>query len=162
MEMGSLPLLHQRVIVVGYPVGGDSVSVTAGVVSRIDFGSYSHSTRDLCFIQIDAAINSGNSGGPAFHNGKVVGIAFQTLLEAEVRSGCAFAALFACRGSLPCSRCASHCLFAQPLPQKRGKLHVPSSHTERRHHRISLLATGIPPLAWRGKRRMLGTSSLCP
>lgn len=34
----------------------------------------------MIHVQIDAAINSGNSGGPAFSdNGKCVGIAFQSL-----------------------------------------------------------------------------------
>ena len=35
------------------------------------------------FSQIDAAINAGNSGGPALQDGKVVGIAFQALGVAE-------------------------------------------------------------------------------
>lgn len=47
-------------------------------------GSYSHSGEYLLMIQIDAAINSGNSGGPALdEDGKVVGVAFQALDEAE-------------------------------------------------------------------------------
>ena len=33
--------------------------------------------------QIDAAINSGNSGGPALQDDKVIGIAFETLDNAE-------------------------------------------------------------------------------
>lgn len=78
-EFGPVPQLHDQVIVVGYPVGGDQISVTAGVVSRIDFGQYSHSTREHLVIQVDSAINSGNSGGPVFSGGVVVGIAFQSL-----------------------------------------------------------------------------------
>lgn len=33
--------------------------------------------------QIDAAINSGNSGGPALKDGSIVGVAFETLNKAE-------------------------------------------------------------------------------
>lgn len=56
------------------------MSVTSGVVSRIEVTSYVHGAAELLGIQIDAAINSGNSGGPAFNNkGECVGIAFQSL-----------------------------------------------------------------------------------
>jgi hypothetical protein len=41
---------------------------------------YSHSSQELLGVQIDAAINSGNSGGPATNsNFELVGIAFQSL-----------------------------------------------------------------------------------
>ena len=72
-------------MVVGYPLGGEQISVTAGVVSRIDYGMYSHSTRDHLVLQTDSAINSGNSGGPCFdvQTSKVVGVAFQSLSDAE-------------------------------------------------------------------------------
>ncbi len=73
-----LPLLDSEVVAVGYPVGGDRISVTRGVVSRIDFRAYSHSGADQHLaIQVDAAINPGNSGGPVMQDGKVVGVAFQ-------------------------------------------------------------------------------------
>lgn len=49
--------------VVGYPIGGDTISVTSGVVSRIEVTSYVHGSTELLGVQIDAAINSGNSGG---------------------------------------------------------------------------------------------------
>lgn len=63
-----------------YPIGGDTMSVTSGVVSRIEVTSYVHGAAELLGIQIDAAINSGNSGGPAFNSrGECVGIAFQSL-----------------------------------------------------------------------------------
>src|ERR1041385_2888073 len=68
-----------RVAVVGFPVGGEEISITEGVVSRIEVQRYSHSQRHLLAVTVDAAINKGNSGGPVFGEGKVVGIAFQKL-----------------------------------------------------------------------------------
>jgi len=78
LAMGAVPELNSEVIVVGYPIGGDRISVTRGVVSRIDYQVYSHSGIDSHLaIQIDAAINPGNSGGPVLQDDKVVGVAFQ-------------------------------------------------------------------------------------
>jgi len=78
LELGGIPELESTVAVFGYPIGGDRLSVTQGVVSRIDFRTYTHSVLDSHLtIQIDAAINPGNSGGPVLQDGKVVGIAFQ-------------------------------------------------------------------------------------
>ena len=78
LEFGGIPELESTVSAYGYPIGGDRLSVTTGVVSRIDFQPYSHSEVDSHLaIQIDAAINPGNSGGPVMQNGKVVGVAFQ-------------------------------------------------------------------------------------
>ena len=53
---------QDAVAVVGYPIGGETISVTTGVVSRIEVTSYSHGATELLGIQIDAAINPGNSG----------------------------------------------------------------------------------------------------
>ena len=78
LDFGGIPALESTVSAYGYPIGGDRLSVTTGVVSRIDFQPYSHSEVDSHLaIQIDAAINPGNSGGPVMQNGKVVGVAFQ-------------------------------------------------------------------------------------
>lgn len=78
LEFGGIPALESTVSAYGYPIGGDRLSVTTGVVSRIDFLPYSHSEVDSHLaIQVDAAINPGNSGGPVMQNGKVVGVAFQ-------------------------------------------------------------------------------------
>ena len=62
MHMG---MLQDAVAVVGYPIGGDTISVTSGVVSRIEVTSYVHGSTELLGVQIDAAINSGNSGIPS-------------------------------------------------------------------------------------------------
>jgi S1-C subfamily serine protease len=78
-EVGEMPRLRDEVAVVGYPVGGEEISITEGVVSRIEVQRYSHSQRHLLAVTVDAAINAGNSGGPVFGDGKVVGIAFQKL-----------------------------------------------------------------------------------
>ncbi|KAK4603769.1 hypothetical protein RGQ29_012323 [Quercus rubra] len=87
VEFGDLPALQDAVTVVGYPIGGDTISVTSGVVSRIEILSYVHGSTELLGLQIDAAINSGNSGGPAFNDkGKCVGIAFQSLKHEDVEN----------------------------------------------------------------------------
>lgn len=133
----TLPSLQSAVHVIGFPTGGTTISVTQGVVSRIDCKNYRvgptafASPGGLLVLQIDAAstsarlermaragglsplarahlssarserclvpslpltvracrrlpsaaaVNPGNSGGPAFSaNGTVVGVAFQGL-----------------------------------------------------------------------------------
>uniref|UniRef100_A0A1D1XZU2 Protease Do-like 10, mitochondrial n=1 Tax=Anthurium amnicola TaxID=1678845 RepID=A0A1D1XZU2_9ARAE len=83
LELGDIPFLQEAVAVVGYPQGGDNISVTKGVVSRVEPTQYVHGATQLMAIQIDAAINPGNSGGPAIMGDKVAGVAFQNLAGAE-------------------------------------------------------------------------------
>ncbi|HEY4301089.1 MAG TPA: trypsin-like peptidase domain-containing protein [Candidatus Didemnitutus sp.] len=77
-----LPEIKDPVLVYGYPTGGSTLSITKGIVSRIEFTAYNFPTSGLR-IQIDAAINPGNSGGPAIVGDKVVGLAFSHLTNAE-------------------------------------------------------------------------------
>lgn len=79
LEIGDTPLVQDDVLAVGYPVGGDDISYTRGIVSRIEDITYSHGLKTLLGVQVDAAINPGNSGGPVFDmkSGKIAGIAFQ-------------------------------------------------------------------------------------
>jgi len=77
-----LPEVRDQVFAYGYPTGGNSLSITKGIVSRIEFVRYSYSTSGLR-IQIDAAINPGNSGGPAIAGDKMVGLAFGTATNAQ-------------------------------------------------------------------------------
>jgi S1-C subfamily serine protease len=77
LQLGELPEVHQEIMVYGYPVGGDSLSTTRGIVSRIEYLPYAHSGLSYETIQIDAAVNAGNSGGPAMVDGKVAGMVMQ-------------------------------------------------------------------------------------
>jgi len=77
-----LPEVKDAVMVYGYPEGGTSLSITKGIVSRIEFTSYSFPVSGLR-IQIDAAVNPGNSGGPAVVGDKMIGLAFSHLNQAE-------------------------------------------------------------------------------
>jgi len=78
LTLGELPEVHQEVTVYGYPVGGEALSITKGIISRIEHQMYVHSYLIFQAIQVDAAINPGNSGGPALVNDKVVGIVMQS------------------------------------------------------------------------------------
>ena len=81
--IGEIPREGESVTVYGFPVGGNKISLTEGVVSRIEMNEYAHSQRTLLTVQIDAAINPGNSGGPVMKKEKLVGVAFETLKESE-------------------------------------------------------------------------------
>lgn len=73
-----LPEVKDSVLVYGFPTGGTSLSITKGIVSRIEFAAYNFPVSGLR-IQIDAAINPGNSGGPAVDGEKMIGLAFSRL-----------------------------------------------------------------------------------
>jgi S1-C subfamily serine protease len=78
LEFGDLPPVRSTVVTYGYPAGGEQISYTRGVVSRIELQSYVHiGNRAYLAAQTDAAINPGNSGGPVIQDDKVVGVAFQ-------------------------------------------------------------------------------------
>ena len=77
-----LPDVKDAVMAYGYPAGGSNLSITKGIVSRIEFASYNHPVKGLR-VQIDAAINPGNSGGPAVVGDKMIGLAFSTLGRAQ-------------------------------------------------------------------------------
>ncbi|MEA3266928.1 MAG: trypsin-like peptidase domain-containing protein, partial [Candidatus Fermentibacteria bacterium] len=83
LELGELPHAREEVAVYGYPMGGDALSTTQGVISRIESSRYTHSGLSLLTVQIDAAINPGNSGGPAVIDNKIIGVAMQTMTQAD-------------------------------------------------------------------------------
>ena len=78
----TLPQIKDAVLAYGFPTGGTSLSITKGIVSRIEFVPYNYPTSGLR-IQIDAAINAGNSGGPAIAGEKMIGLAFSRLGDAQ-------------------------------------------------------------------------------
>ncbi len=75
---GKLPRIKDAVLAYGFPTGGNSLSITKGIVSRIEFVPYNYPVSGLR-IQVDAAINPGNSGGPAVAGDKMIGLAFSKL-----------------------------------------------------------------------------------
>jgi len=77
-----LPEIGSTVEALGYPVGGDALSVTKGIVSRIEQYEFWYGVQGVR-IQVDAAINPGNSGGPAVIDGKVVGLVFSGIDSAQ-------------------------------------------------------------------------------
>jgi S1-C subfamily serine protease len=79
---GEVPQIKDAVLAYGFPTGGTSLSITKGIVSRIEFTPYGLSVSGLR-IQIDAAINPGNSGGPAVAGDKMIGLAFSALNNAQ-------------------------------------------------------------------------------
>ena len=90
LQLGGIPELESVVSAYGFPIGGERMSVTTGIVSRIDFQLYTHSSIDQHLaVQISAQINPGNSGGPVMQNAKVVGVAFQGY-SGDVAQGVAY------------------------------------------------------------------------
>jgi S1-C subfamily serine protease len=80
LTLGTLPEVRSQVVTYGFPAGGEQISYTRGVVSRIEVESYVHiGNRAFLAVQTDAAINPGNSGGPVIQDDKVVGVAFEGL-----------------------------------------------------------------------------------
>ncbi|WP_232595060.1 S1C family serine protease [Marinibactrum halimedae] len=77
LKFGKLPDPLTEVSVFGYPFGGQSLSITKGILSRVEHQLYAHAGSFLLAGQIDAAINPGNSGGPVIVGNKIVGIVMQ-------------------------------------------------------------------------------------
>ncbi len=83
LKLNGLPNIQQKVTVYGFPTGGTSLSVSSGVVSRIEHTRYVHSKEIFMSIQVDAAINPGSSGGPAISEGMIVGVVMQQIPKAQ-------------------------------------------------------------------------------
>jgi S1-C subfamily serine protease len=77
-----LPQIKDAVYTYGFPTGGTTLSITKGIVSRIEFVRYSVAASGLR-IQIDAGVNPGNSGGPAIADNKMIGLVFAHLQNSD-------------------------------------------------------------------------------
>lgn len=77
LPIGGLPDIGNKVTVYGFPTGGNDLSITSGIVSRIENIDFSYDNYNDLGIQIDAAINPGNSGGPVIMDTALAGVAFQ-------------------------------------------------------------------------------------
>ena len=170
----SLPRLQESVSVCGFPLGGDTLSVTSGVVSRCETTSYVHSGTgsELCAIQIDASINSGNSGGPVFNGrGECVGVAFQSMAGSGEAEGVSLFFFLPLSRSLSTSRplsppppphfqtliSLSLSLFRSPFPSLRpsrsaGSSPSSSSTTSSRTSAATAGSSASPASASSGKR----------
>ncbi len=82
VRVAELPEIKEPVLTYGYPQGGSSLSITKGIISRIEFAHYGDHTAGLR-IQVDAAINPGNSGGPALVGNKMIGLVFSRLNSSD-------------------------------------------------------------------------------
>ena len=72
------------VLIIGNPLGMLSFTLTSGVVSALDRELVDDNS-SIRMFQTDAAINSGNSGGPAFNmDGAVVGIATSKYADSAI------------------------------------------------------------------------------
>ena len=83
LTFGTLPEVEQKIVVYGYPMGGSTLSATIGVVSRVEHHVYAHSGESFLAVQVDAAVNPGNSGGPALSEGKIVGVVMQVITKSQ-------------------------------------------------------------------------------
>jgi S1-C subfamily serine protease len=91
LSLGELPEVRDQVAAFGFPTGGDTLSITSGVVTRVEHVNYVQSWERLLAIQMDAAIDWGSSGGPLIHEGRLVGVAAQSSGSNDT-IGCAVAA----------------------------------------------------------------------
>ena len=64
-----------RIYTIGNPLGELDYTMTSGIVSALDRVIQVDASTSINMFQIDAAVNSGNSGGPVYNaEGKVIGI----------------------------------------------------------------------------------------
>jgi hypothetical protein len=80
----TLPL-GETVEAIGHP-GGLEFSITRGIISglREITSTYAPGGKPIRFIQTDAAMNPGNSGGPLFLNNNVIGVNTQKVASIAI------------------------------------------------------------------------------
>ena len=86
LELGTLPKVQGEVEAYGFPNGGETLSITRGVVARVETWKYVHSGEELLSFQMDAAIDPGSSGGPVVAGGRIAGVAMQGFKDSAIGS----------------------------------------------------------------------------
>ena len=86
LELGTLPAVQGEVEAYGFPNGGETLSITRGVVARVETWKYVHSGEQLLSFQMDAAIDPGSSGGPVVAGGRIAGVAMQGFKDSAIGS----------------------------------------------------------------------------
>ena len=75
----------QTVYTIGNPLGELDYTMTSGIVSALDREIQTEESVSINMFQIDAAVNSGNSGGPVYDaGGRVIGIVTAKYSESGV------------------------------------------------------------------------------
>ena len=68
-------LVGESLYVVGNPLGELTYTMTSGIVSALDRSIATSANVSVNMFQLDAAVNSGNSGGPVYNaKGEVIGV----------------------------------------------------------------------------------------
>lgn len=83
LSFGGMLKIGEVIEVVGFPTGGQAICMTSGPVSRIELGFYEEGGEHNLWVQTQAPLNPGNSGGPVIINNKIMGLAFQVLVLAD-------------------------------------------------------------------------------
>ena len=81
LGIGTDVRLGALALAIGYPLGTDDLTITQGLVSavRTDTG------RNILWLQTDAAVNPGNSGGPLVDlQGRVIGIVSAKFVDVSI------------------------------------------------------------------------------
>ena len=74
----------ESIAIIGHPLGELTYSISRGIVAAVN-REISVSKKKLEMFQIDAAVNGGNSGGPAFNDkGQVVGIVTSKYVSSSI------------------------------------------------------------------------------
>jgi putative serine protease PepD len=91
LALGDVPEVGSLAIAIGSPFGLDQ-TVTQGIISAVNRPVASPNDNIVSMIQTDAAINSGNSGGPLVNrDGEVIGVNTQIRTETGENVGIGFA-----------------------------------------------------------------------
>ncbi|GJS75590.1 protease Do-like protein 9 [Tanacetum coccineum] len=86
VEFRELPALQDAVTIVGYPIGGTRYLLQVGLFYILRY-YLMFMGQELLGLQIDATINSRNSGGPSFNDkGNCFEIAFQYLKDDDAEN----------------------------------------------------------------------------